>query len=116
MSDNILFKVIDFVLIIKLTGKLDFLNAEELVSEVKKFKKCGKVILDCRELEYLNSTLLGAFYKISTCRDVVLVHDKNDFVSKITTILKLDKVIKCYGSLAEAMAMMGLDYETSKDY
>ena len=69
-------------LVIALSGEIDSGNADEFFEEfVKSYQKPSKVVFECEQVEFIDSTTLGGFVKI-------LKRIKSDgFTMKITGLI-----------------------------
>lgn len=52
------------LLIIKITGEIDIVNASELRSEIEEAESAHNVCVDCSKLDYIDSTGIGVMISV----------------------------------------------------
>lgn len=90
----------DGLLLIKLSGEIDILNAEEFFDETEKLYKESALDIefDASELKFIDSMALGTFVKINNLlkKDgrTLTVKNLREQIRKLFIICSLDLVIK----------------------
>ena len=99
--------------VMELTG--DFVGVEEVDELREKFKELGveenlNLIIDLKNVNYLNSTSLGAFLSanalIEKGNGKVVICNASDYINNIFSITKLTLIFPIFNSLEEAVASL----------
>lgn len=83
---------------VKLNGEIDIYNAPELKELLLDLieKKQGSIIIDCKNLKYIDSTGLGALIsvlkRVKEYNGNIEIVNLKPYINKIFTITGLDKV------------------------
>ncbi|MDP7422036.1 MAG: STAS domain-containing protein [bacterium] len=97
------------VTIVRMSGKINVPEAQELMTVIEKLIDDGKhkLVIDFCEIKYIGS--LGVGVLATLLRKVIQVGGSmklvslNLFVKKIFTVTKLDKIFEIYDSLDECL-------------
>lgn len=90
------------VVILELTGALDVSNAHLFDKILAKAcqGKAPKILIDCKDLNYVNSTSFGVFFKyhqeLGRKQGVLAMCAVQPKLDKLMTILGLDKYLKLF--------------------
>ena len=86
------------ILFVKLYGDLDINSVNIFKDKINSVEEIRKIIIDCEELSYVDSTGLGAFisvYKnIKEKGEGIVIKGLKPHIKKIFLITDLDKVFK----------------------
>ena len=85
------------LLIVDLSGDLDINSNKEFKEKVNSIEGIKKIIINCDELSYVDSTGLGAFISIykklkENGQDSITIRGLKSHIKKIFLITELDKV------------------------
>ncbi len=96
------------LVLLKVSGSISYMDTSTLKTTLHRLANEGKrkIIVDCKEMDSLNSPALGAFLKTyKSLKDgVIAFANVNPHVKKVFQDTQLDSMFRIYDSVEEAMS------------
>jgi anti-anti-sigma factor len=92
------------VVIARLGGEVDAANATTVQAELLRRSGSGVLVLDLREIQYLDSAGIAMLEALRRATDLRLVYDRVSIVGRAISIVGFDQVLSVYETVDAAVS------------
>jgi anti-anti-sigma factor len=108
MQRNLIYEIKNKILVVAFKGELNFATFHEFECFVgDNYSSFDTMILDFTDLDYVNSTTIGAIYNRAREKKALIVSSKNGAVRRVFDMLGVSNVIPVFESIEDAFAELG---------
>ncbi len=116
MQTELFYKIIDKVIIVKFKGEVNYINKDDFERVINRdINGFETVIVDFTKVTYISSSSISFIISLKTrySFNMIAIVPYSCFVNGIFALMQLDRFIKRYSNLTEALNGLGVEYEKS---